>query len=58
MLEKSSRMKRMMKKQVHLKSKQLLLIEKCICLTILSVNSACKFPETYLSSCLNVTGNN
>ena len=34
---------------LYMKSKQLSLIEKCICLTIQSVNSVYKFSEMYLS---------
>ena len=40
-----------------MKSKQLPLTEKSICLTILSVNSVYKFPEMYLSYSLNFTTN-
>ena len=40
-----------------MKSKQLLLIEKCICLTIPFVNSVHKFFEMYLSYSLNFTTN-
>ena len=53
-LEKISRMKRI---GLHLKSKQLPLIEKCISLTLLSVNSVYKFSEMYLSYSLNFTTN-
>ena len=38
-------------------SKQLPLIEKCICLTILSANSVHKFSEMYLYYNLNFTIN-
>ena len=41
-----------------MKSNQLSLIEKCICLTILSVSSVYKFSEMYLSYSLNFTTNN
>ena len=40
-----------------MESKQLLLIEKCICLRIISVNSVCKFSEIYLLYSLTVTTN-
>ena len=40
-----------------MKPKQLPIIEKCICLTILSVNSVYKFSEMYLSYSLNFTTN-
>ena len=40
-----------------MKSKQLLLIEKCICLRILPVNSVYKFSEIYPSHGLNLTTN-
>ena len=42
---------------LYMKSKQLPLIEKCICLTMLSVNSVYKFSEIYLSYSLNFTTN-
>ena len=42
---------------LYMESKQLLLIEKCICLTIISVNSVCKFSEIYLLYSLTVTTN-
>ena len=38
-----------------MKSKQLPVIEKCICLAILSANSVYKFFEMYLSYSLNST---
>ena len=40
-----------------MKSKQLPLIEKCICLTTLSVSLVYKFSETYLSYSLNFITN-
>ena len=40
-----------------MKSKRLPLIEKCICITILFVNSVYNFSETSLSYRLNVTIN-
>ena len=40
-----------------MKSKQLPVIEKCICLAILSVNSVYKFFEMCLSYSLNSTTN-
>ena len=40
-----------------MKSKQVPLIEKCICLTILYVNLVHKFSERYLSCSLNFTTN-
>ena len=39
---------------LYRKSKLLTLIEKCICLTTLSVNSVFKFSEMYLSYRLNL----
>ena len=40
---------------LYIKSKQFPLIEKCICLTILSVNLVYKFSEMYLHYSLNFT---
>ena len=42
---------------LHMKSKQLPLIEKTICLTILSVNPVYKLSEMPLSYSLNFTTN-
>ena len=42
---------------LYMKSKQLPVIEKCICLRILSLNSVDKFSEMYLSYSLNFTTN-
>ena len=42
---------------LYMKLKQPLLIEKCICLTIISANSVCKFSEMYLFYSLTVTTN-
>ena len=40
---------------LYIKSKQLPLTEKCICLTILSVNSVYNFSKMHLSYSLNIT---
>ena len=42
---------------LYKESKQLPLIYKCLCLTILFVNSIYKFSEMYLSYSLNFTAN-
>ena len=58
-LEKTSPIKRIVKSNIdlYIKSKQLPLVEKCVCLIILSVNSNYKFSAIYLLYSLNFTTN-
>ena len=50
-------MKRIVKNRSLYEIKTVLLIEKCICLTILLVDSVYKFSEMYLSYSLNFPTN-